>query len=230
MRRSRTDVDPGGVAMVRAAANALATITALALAACGAMPAGPAAPSCPTDRTIVLASQTDIARLARCTIARGVTIRSGASLDTSVLHALATITGDLEIGPTVGIEEITLGELRVVEGTLHVVSNGLLQGLYLPHLERAGRIEIDGNVAITTISLPRLMAVRGALRITDNASLELVDLSALDAVDQELVLTGDPQLALFEAERLQTAATVQLEVPKLPPDVTERLRAASRAP
>lgn len=230
MRRSRTDVAPGGVSMVRATADAFATITALALAACGATPAGPAAPSCPADREIVLASQADIARLARCTTAHGVTIRSGASLDTSVLHALVTITGDLEIGPTVGIEEITLGELRVVEGAIHVVSNGLLQGLYLPHLERAGRIEIDGNVAITTVSLPRLTVVRGALRITDNASLELVDLSALGVIDQELVLTGDPQLTLVEAAQLQRAATVRLDVPKLPPDVTERLRAVTTAP
>jgi len=215
--------------MVRASANAVATVAGLALAACGATPAGPAAPSCPTH-SVVLASQADIARLAHCTTTSGVTIRSGASLDTSVLHALATITGDLEIGPTVGIEEIALGELRAVEGAIHVASNGLLQGLYLPHLERAGRIEIDGNVAITTISLPRLQAVRGALRITDNASLELLDLTALAAVDQELVLTGDPELALVEATQLQRAASVRLDVPKLPPDVTERLRAAAGAP
>jgi hypothetical protein len=216
--------------MVRAPASVVATSAALVLVACGATPVGTVAPSCRTDRTILLASQADIARLARCTTAPGVTIRSGASLDTSVLHALATITGDLEIGPTVGIEEITLGELRAVEGAIHVASNGLLQGLYLPHLERAGRIEIDGNVAITTISLPRLQAVRGALRITDNASLELVDLSALAVIDQELVFTGDPQLALVEATQLEHAASVRLDVPKLPPDVTERLRAAAGAP
>jgi hypothetical protein len=225
MRRSRTDALPGGAA----ALATCATLPALALAACGATPASPAPPSCPADHAVVLASQADLARLARCTTLRGVTIRSGAALDTSVLHALATITGDLVIGPTVGVEQITLGELRVVGGAIHVVSNGLMQGLFLPRLERAGRIEIDGNVAITTISLPRLTAVGGAVQITDNASLELLDMPMLVSVDQALVLTGDPQLTLVEAAALQTTASVQLDVPALPPDLADQLRATAAA-
>lgn len=207
-----------------------ARVLALGLAACGATPVSAVAPSCPTDRSVVIASQADITRLARCTMLRGVMIRSGAPLDTSVLHALTTITGDLVIGPTVGVEQVTLGQLRVVEGAIHVVSNGLMQGLFLPRLERAGRIEIDGNVAIATVSLPRLTAVRGALRITDNANLELVDFSALAVIDQELVLTGDPKLTLVEVAALQTAARVQLDVPALSPDLADRLRATTAAP
>ena len=218
MRRSRTDSARGLRAL------------ALALAACGATPGVPAAPRCPTDRTVVLASQADIARLARCTTARGITIRSGAALDTSALHALATITGDLVIGPTVGTSKITLGELRVIGGTLRVAGNSLMQGLFLPRLERAGRIEIEGNAAIATVSLPKLTAVHGALRITDNASLELVELSTLAAIDQELVLAGDPQLALVEVSALHSAASVQLDAPRLPPDVADRLLAVAASP
>jgi hypothetical protein len=222
--------------MARAGARLLGrALAACAVAGCGASPASapavPAAvvPSCPTDRTVVLASQADIARFATCTTARAVTIRSGGKLDTSALRALATITGDLVIGPTVGVEDVTLGELRVVDGAVHVVGNGLMQGLFLPRLERAGRIEIDGNVAITTISLPRLAAVRGAIRITDNANLELVDMPALTAVDQALVLSGDPRLALIDAAQLQTAATVQIDAPLVPPDVAARLRSIAVA-
>jgi len=220
MRRSRTD----GALGLRALA------LALALAACGATPGNPVAPRCPTDRTVVLASQADLARLARCTSAPGVTIRSGAALDTSVLHALVTITGDLVIGPTVGTSEIMLGELRVVGGAIRVAGNTLMHGLLLPRLERAGRIEIDGNAAVATVSLPRLTAVHGALRITDNASLELVDLSMLREIDQELALTGDPELALVEAPVLKAAASVQIEVPKLSPEAADRLRAVAPTP
>jgi len=255
MRRSRTDAGARGacagrtgatvdsrrsaIAAGRAVARrserrlfrgALALALPFALAACGAAPGNPVAPRCPTDRVVVLASQADITRLARCATARGVTIRSGAALDTSVLHALATITGDLVIGPTVGTSEITLGELRGVGGTLRVAGNTLMQGLFLPKLERAGRIEIEGNAAIATVSLPKLTAVHGALRITGNASLELVDLSALAAIDQELVLTGDPELALVEAPALKAAASVQIEVPKLSPEVADRLRAIAPTP
>jgi len=230
---SRSSATAAGCAVARRSGRrSCRDVLALAfvLAACGAVSGSPVAPTCPTDRTIVLASQADITRLARCTTLRGVTIRSGAALDTSMLHELATITGDLVIGPTVGTAEIVLRELRVVGGTLRVAGNSLMQGLFLPKLERAGRIEIEGNAAVATVSLPKLTAVRGALRITDNASLELVDLATLAAVDQELVLAGDPALALVEASALHTAASVQLDAPKLPPDVADRLRSVAAMP
>ncbi len=246
MRRSRTSVlaadkmtrRPVHLDRTRAAAGylralAVRALVVCALVACGAAPSSapaPAAPSCPIDRTVVLASQADVARFAICTTARAVTIRSGGKLDTSALRALATITGDLTIGPTVAVEDVTLGELRVVEGAIHVVGNGLLQGLFLPRLERAGRIEIDGNVAVTTISLPQLATVRGAVRITDNASLELVDVPNLAAIDHDLVVTGDPKLALVEAAQLRTAATVQVDAPLLPQGVAERLRSIATVP
>jgi hypothetical protein len=198
-----------------------------ALIACGHGPVRPATPSCPVDRDVVLARQADIARLAGCTTARGITIRSGGTLDTSALRALTTITGDLVIGPTVGVEDITLRELRAVGGAIHVAGNGLLQGVFLPQLERAGRIEIDGNASLTTIAAPRLAAVHGALRVTDNASLELLDLSALATIDQALVLTGDPRLTLLEVGALHAAGRVELDAPALAPELADVVRAAA---
>jgi hypothetical protein len=197
---------------------------AAVVSACGATPAVPVAPSCPVDR-IVVSSRADIARLASCTTLRGLTIRSGAALDVSRLRGLATVTDDLVIGPTVAIEEITLRGLRRVDGAIRVVGNGLLRGLYLPALEHAGAIEIAGNASVTTVSLPRLEAVHGALHIADNGSLELVDLSALASVDGDLLLVGDPRLALLEATQLEHAAAIRLDLPSLPPDVADRLRA-----
>jgi hypothetical protein len=156
-------------------------------------------------------------------------LRTGAKVDTSPLRSLATLTGDLVIGPTIAVDEVVLGGLRVVEGAIRVVGNGLLQGLYLSRLERAGRIVIDGNVTITTISLPRLTTV-GALHITDNASLELVDMPALTAIDEDLVIERSPRLILVEAAQLRRAASVRIHAPMLPPDTSARLRAAAAAP
>lgn len=199
----------------------------VALTGCGASPASRAAPGCPDGVTLV-ASRGDLARLAGCATLRGLTVRSGAAFDVSALRALTTITGDLVIGPTVAIEDVHLGELRVVGGAIRVVGNGLLRRLHLPSLERAGAVMIDGNPVVTTIALPRLQIVHGALHITDNAALELIDLAALATVDQELVLTGDPGLSLVEAEQLRHSAIVTIDAPRLPPDVADRLRAAAR--
>jgi hypothetical protein len=80
------------------------------------------------------------------------------------------------------------------------------------------------------VSLPRLARVDGAVRVTDNAELALLDLPALTVVDQALVLSADPKLALVDAGALRHAGSVALDVPELPPDVADRLRAAGTAP
>ena len=211
MRRSRDSV----------CAGAIAAALASTLLACGARPV---APTCPIDRKLVLAGADDVRRAAGCQTAIGVTVRTGAMLNLSQLTALETIDGDLVIGPTVGIDEIQLSALRTVGGTIHVGSNGSLRGLYLPRLERAGRIEIDGNVALTTLSLPRLAAVDGALVVTDNAALELIDASALASVGKELVISGHPELALLELGKLVKEDGIRVDrAPKLPPEVVEQL-------
>jgi hypothetical protein len=203
-----------------------ALAVAVALPACGAPVAAPAVADCPAER-VVVARPADLARLASCATLGGLIVRSGAALDLSALRALTAITGDLVIGPTVAVEDVELPALRTVGGAIHVVGNGLLRRLSLPRLERAGRIAIDGNAVVATIALPRLLAVHGALRVTDNAALELLDLAALASVDQELVLAGDPALALVEAGQLQHAAAAAIDAPKLPPDVAEHLRGAA---
>jgi hypothetical protein len=208
-------------------AHRRAAIVVSAALSCGAPVAAPVVPDCPADRGVVLSRQTDVARLAGCSTLHGLTVRTAASLDLSALRALTTITGDLVIGPTVAIEDIALPALRTVGGAIHVVGNGLLQRLRLPRLERAGQIVIDGNPAATAISLPRLHVVHGAVRITDNAALELVDLAALARVDQELVLAGDPNLSILEAEQLQHTSAVRVDAPKLPPDVADHLLRAT---
>jgi hypothetical protein len=204
-----------------------------ALVACGASPSSPAAapPSspaasgCPADRALVLSSQAALSRLASCTQARGLTIRSGARLDTSVLRALETISGDLVIGPTIAVEEISLPALRTLDGALRIRDNALAQGVFLPRLERAGQVEVENNAALTTVSLPRLTRIAGGLSITDDASLELIDLSRLEVIDGPLVVANQPSLTLFESEALRRAASVRLDrVPKLPDDVAARLR------
>lgn len=202
----------------------------LVLAACPG-PRAPSSPKCPLDRTWMIAGQDDVERLVGCTAASAITIRSGATISLAPLRALETITGDLNIGPTVGMEELSLLELREVGGTVQVVSNGSLRGMFLPRLERAGRVSVEGNAALTTISLPRLESVAGSLVITEDASLELLDLSALVTVGKDLVITGNHKLSLIEADKLTTVLEVRVEDNRsLPEDQAHALRAKTPAP
>ncbi len=182
-------------------------------------PVAPAAASCPAD--LLLAGQDDIARFAGCTDARSVTIRTAAPLDTTPL-ALVSISGDLVIGPSVGIEVIELRGLRRL-GRLHASSNQSLRRLALPQLATVARIEITGNAALVTIAMPHLARAE-AIAITDAPELELIDLPALAAID-ELTIADHPKLAALELGGLARAGAVRIEnVPTLPAEIVDALR------
>jgi hypothetical protein len=191
----------------------------------------PASPSCPRDRTIVLSSQTEVDTFATCTSASGVVVRGFEAVDTSGLRALETIEGDLVIGPSTSTEDITLTELHEVGGSVRVVGNDLLRGVFLPRLVHAGRIEVDGNLSLHTVSLPSLETVDNTLTITDNKELGTIDASSLATIGQGITIAGQPRLVTLVLPVLAHAATITLQAnPKLPPDTESALRAKLMQP
>jgi hypothetical protein len=177
---------------------------------------------------MTVASQDDIAGYAGCKRALGLAIRTGATIDLAPLRELDEITGDLAIGPTVGVETVSLPALRRVGGAIRVASNGSLRALFLPLLEHAGRVDVDNNIVLGTISLPRLIDIAESLVVTDNRVLALVDVPSLVSVGNELVIDGQPKLELVDAPRLAHANAVRVESdPLLPAAAADRLRAVA---
>ncbi len=202
----------------------LAVLVLVLVPACLWAHSGERPPSCPQDHSIELGLQEDVVRHAGCTQLAGIVMRTGAELDVAPLGTLEVITGDLTIGPTVAVDELALNGLLRVGGTIRIANNGMLRGVFLPRLEHAGRIEVDNNAALTTVSVPRLAAVDGAVVITDNAALELVSASSLTTVGQELVIAGQGRLTLLEMGKLASAGAVRIErAPKLPAEVVDQL-------
>ena len=186
------------------------------VAACGSS-AKPATPrACPTG-AVTLAGQDDVAAVAGCASLASVAIRTGEELDLSPLEGLERIVGDLAVGPSVGLGELSLRGLREVGGTIKIAGNANLHGVFLPVLVRAGGFDIGGNVALTTVSLPRVEST-GALSVTDNAGLELLDVTKLGQVDRELALVDNGRLVLVDAPALQRAGSVRVEGNKILPD------------
>ncbi len=186
---------------------------------------------CPIDRTIVISTQDDVLGFAGCKRASSVTIRTGASVDVGPLRELEEISGDLVVGPTVGVYEVSLNGLARLGGAIRVANNPSLRGLFLPRLEEAGRIAIDSNATLTTIALPRISVVHGAVVLTDNRSLELFEAGALVTVGHELVISGHPALTNVELDRLTSAEAVRIEGdPKLKPAVVEGIREHAVSP
>ena len=180
---------------------------------------------CQTGRMVVLGSQDDVTSFAGCKTASGLTIRTGATIDLTPLRELEQITGDLVIGPTVGIEEAALNGLMHVGGAVRVSNNPSLRGLFLPRLEDAGRIAVDTNVTLTTIALPRIATVYGSIVVSNNRALELVSIPELVTVGHELVILDHPKLTLVQAGRLNAAEAVRIEGnPKLPAELVDQMR------
>ncbi len=210
--------------MKRGDPTAAIVVLVLGLAGCFWV-RGPDPARCAADRTVVLASQADVTAFAICKSARSVVIRTGATLDTSPLRGLVEISGDLVVGPTVGIDEVALYNLRSVGGAVEVIGNGSLSGLFLPLLERAGRIDVENNVALTALIVPGLRTLPGSLVVTDNYDLEMIDASQLESIDHELVIDAQPKLTIVELPKLVRAASVRIDAPKLGADVVDALRA-----
>jgi hypothetical protein len=176
--------------------------------------------SCQEGRLVELSLPEDVAAFAGCERATGIRIRTGATIDVSPLTDLEEITGDLTIGPTVGVDSVAFNGLVRVGGTIHVSSNGSLRGLFLPRLEQAGRIEVENNAVLSTISMPRLATVSGSLVITDNNVLELVTTTSLTTIGHELVIADQPMLNLLEMPRIAHMEALRLERdPLIPQDV-----------
>ena len=147
------------------------------------------------------------------------------------LRELEEISGDLVIGPTVGVEEVSLNGLTRIGGAIRVANNPSLRGLFLPRLEEAGRIAIDSNTQLTTIALPRIAVVQGTVILTDNRSLELFEAGALVTVGHELVISGHPKLTNLELDRLTSAEAVRIEGdPKLAAAVVDKIREHAVSP
>lgn len=188
-------------------------------------------PSCPQDRTVVIGSQDDVKRHAACETLSSLTVRTGAPVDLTPMSTLETISGDLDVGPTVGVEELKLSNVREVGGTVRIASNTSLHGLFLPRLEKAGRIEVESNASLTTIALPRLTNVAGAFVVSANSLLEIVDISELASVGKDLVITDNPSLTLIEGGKLGTVQELRIERnKKLPADAADGLQVKTPPP
>jgi len=186
---------------------------------------------CQEGRIVVLDSQDAVLHFAGCKVAAGLVVRTGASIDFGPLRELEEITGDLVVGPTVGIEEFELNRVRTIGGAVRVSKNPSLRGLFLPRLENAGRIFVEDNGALTTIALPRIDTVRGAMIINDNRSLELLAAPELATVGHELVVIDHPKLAVLELGKLVSAEAVRIERdPKLPPEAVTQIREKGSVP
>ncbi len=200
----------------------------LLAAGCFSSRGGGEGPHCPTDRSVELGLQEEVKKLAGCTTVAGIVIRTGATIDVSPLKELEEITGDLTIGPTIGLDEVAFNGLLRVGGTIRVANNSSLRGLFFPRVERIGRIEVENNAVLSSISMPRLTAVDGAMVIADNGRLELVSAPLLATVGKELVISGHTKLSLVEMASLTTVEATRIEGnPKLSADVVERLTSKS---
>jgi hypothetical protein len=136
--------------------------------------------------------------------ARGVVIQEGALLSLSA-PVLARVGGSLSVSAQ-SLPGVSLPALRIVSDEIYVVGSALAR-LDLPNLETAGRLDIYGQNALTTLSLPALTSLNWALDIEYNNSLTSVDLPSLTTISD-----SDGYLGLYVS---RNSALTTLHLPLL---------------
>jgi hypothetical protein len=126
--------------------------------------------------------QDDSVRFRGCTIVSGNLQLGGALLSTDDFASLEQVEGNLVVGPSYQLNNMSaLAGLRLVGGSLQVKDNMGLGGLFLGQLGKIGEdLRIEGNLALRSISLHQLKSIGGELApVSSNRVLERVDLSGL---------------------------------------------------
>ncbi|HEY4178920.1 MAG TPA: hypothetical protein VGM90_18865 [Kofleriaceae bacterium] len=200
------------------------------LGACGGgQKPPPAVANCNRIGAVSIAEQADVDRVAACTWMGSLTVRTGAPLDLSPLK-VERITGDVNIGPTLAVEELRLDHLREVGGAIRVESNALLHGVFLPQLERTRAFTIEAGSSLATIAAPKLTTVNDSITIDELGSVEILDFSAVETIGGALTITHNPELKLVQFDALKIVKSVVIEAnAKLPVDQVEALRVRSPA-
>lgn len=178
----------------------------------------PRTATCPEQRRAVIGDQSDVARYAACTSVASLTIRSAAKLDLKPL-SLESIDGDIMLGPTIEVDEITIPKLRVVRGAIRAASNANLVGIYLPALESAGSITIEANASLKIVQLPQLRST--ASLTLSGIALEVVNAKSLTAT--KLSISAAPELTLLDVDALAAGTATIDDAPRLDAALVERL-------
>ncbi len=153
---------------------------------------------------------------AHCHEVHSLVVRSGAAVDFTVLASLTTVTGDLRIGPSLGISEISLPALESVGGTMRVAGNTVASGLFCKLLRRVGVLEIVDNATLSTLALSALERVIGDVSIARNGDLGTLLAPRWTKVGGVFRLQSCRSLEFVEIDPQFTAADVQIsDIPKL---------------
>lgn len=153
---------------------------------------------------------------AHCSELHSLAVRSGAAVDFAVLANLTSVTGDVRIGPSLGITEISLPKLQSVGGVLRVTGNTIVSGLYAKLLQHIGMLEITDNATLSTLALSALQRVTGDVTIARNGDLGTVLAPRWTAVGGVFRLQSCRSLEFVEIAPGFAAAAVQIsDIPKL---------------
>jgi Bacterial Ig-like domain/Putative metal-binding motif/von Willebrand factor type D domain len=182
--------------------------------------------NCAASKTVlqgdaIIRNSLDIAKLAGIEVITGrLTVSASGLKNLTGLESLRTIGGDLVVdGDSDGINgpdtngALTaligsgLSDLVTVGGVIRIANNPALTSFSLPSLIAAGGLKVENNAALTEISgFGALVALQGSLEIVDNPVLASVAFDALKAIGGSLILDDNDELDDPKAPKLAKLA------------------------
>ncbi|MCP4449143.1 MAG: hypothetical protein GY811_27990 [Myxococcales bacterium] len=146
----------------------------------------------------------DAKRFEGCERIRG-DVYLGGALNTAVsFEGLTVIEGDLVIGPSYQLDNLSaLGDMVRIAGDLRVEGNWRLRGAFFGKLQSVGgRIRVIHNIGLVALVLPNLHTF-GALEVSANRNLERIDLSRLEAAGPMGTVSGPSLREVLAPERVE---------------------------
>jgi hypothetical protein len=179
----------------------LATTVLVTSISCGGAKSSSSRPDCEGGK---IWHRDDAARFRNCEHITGSLHLGGALEGATDFAKLASIEGDLIVGPSYQLTNLSsLSSVVRIGGRLHVEGNWRLQGLFLGALQSvAGAIEVRDNTGLKNCALHSLRTF-GALHIQGNRNLERVDLTGLEAEGPQGFVEGPALQEVLAPDRIR---------------------------
>lgn len=152
----------------------------------------------------------DLGGLGRLAQAQAISVVGNRALeDLRGLDELVEFPGSLRVANNPGLASLDgLEQLRACDGTIEIRGNRSLAVASLPTLDNVVLLEVTGNDALTSLTLPALRRVAVRLMAVDNAVLDEVLVPQLSSVGDYVRVENAPALATLELPSLRSAGSV----------------------
>jgi hypothetical protein len=159
------------------------------------------ADECDIDYRVFM-TQKDIESIVHCKHITGELLIEGSNIEEIKLPKLESVEGGIEISDNSKLKIFSAPKLNWIGWEIFIFENPMLEELELENLVDTGSIVIGMNASLKSLTLPQFMECSGGVFVMFNDSLESIDVSVLDTVNDDIFIYKNASLKSFSFPKL----------------------------